>query len=312
VDKTLNSANQNSTSTPVGGVQSTASVQQAQQPVVNKPVQNPNLQPSVAKKPLSANSSIKPSIINDSKAIITVPDSSDSKKPFVLMAIGTTALIIVGAGGFYLYTQFTKPKELTSQELTVLPKPTVAEIVTPTTMLNLDPTQNWMSYADRSSGYTIKYPKEFELADNNEGFFEGVSLSFYGPDQVKGSELVDGTMFKVSTAKNIGDTLEAFVLTQKSIDQEPEEIVATDTAQVTIGGRNGYEYTLSGYGATRIMFIQNGSIMIKISIQTEGSGESLINYNNAVEDILETITFTNIIEDTSDSEESTSSSEPSV
>jgi hypothetical protein len=316
VDKDLNSANQNKnrkTSTPfIKDVQNAVPVQQVQPPVLKKPVQNSNLQPNIVKESPSANSSVEPSIINDSKAIVTVPDASDSKKPFVFVAIGIIVLVIVGAGGFYLYTQFTKPKELTNQELTISPKPTVAEIITPTATPNLDPTQNWKSYTDQSSGYTIKYPKEFELTGVNEGLFEGVSLSFYGPDQVKYSELADGVIFTVLALKNIEDTLEAFVLTQKSIDIEPEDIVATDTFQVVIGGRNGYEYKLSGHGTTRVMFVQNGSIITKISVQTEGLGENLINYNNNVENILETITFTSIIEDESDNEESTDSSEPST
>jgi hypothetical protein len=311
MDKTLSSEKQKqSINTPPGGdVQNSSSVGQVNKPFIKNSVQNSTQQSNFPNESVSTNFSSEPPVINDSKAIITVPDSSDSKKPFVLVAIGALVLIIVGAGGFYLYTQYTKPKELVNQELTSLPKPTVEEIITPTATPQIDPMLNWISYTDQLSGYTIKYPKEFKLANLSEGFLEGISLTFSGPEQVLGSELVDGIVLKVLLAKDIGDTLEAFVLTQKSIDQEPEDVIATETTQAVIGDKTGYEYELLGTNTTRVIFVKNDSMIIRFSIQAEGTTDDIANYNEMIKDVFKTITFTSVSSEEPETKESTGSSE---
>lgn len=66
------------------------------------------------------------------------------------IVLGIVALIIVGAGAFYLGKQVTAPKlQSQTSQATLFPTPT------------LDGTANWKTYSNDNYGYSLRYPDDF-------------------------------------------------------------------------------------------------------------------------------------------------------
>jgi hypothetical protein len=236
--------------------------------------------------------------VDTGNSVITTSKNDTSKKSVATGVIVLLFLIILGAGGFYLYMQYSTPKQSQDQQLTNLP-PVINQPTQPLTTPTILPTK-LETYTDKVNGYAIDYPSDFILADYQEGDYQGISLTYLGEGQVRPqSELVDGIVIKTLVITDNSEDLEGYVIAQKAKEADSDEITVSDISQVLMSDRAGYQYTISGQGDYRVIYVENGGKFIRITTNIQAEALDLADYQKKTEEIINTITFTTIAEDDS-------------
>jgi hypothetical protein len=105
---------------------------------------------------------------------------------YIIIGLSTMLLgLFLGALGMLTIQKYTTPKPIV-----IAPTPTPIPIITPT-IIN-DPTQNWKTYTNSITQYSIKYPANWQLID----LTGGKQIEIYSqPDKTKpvGELLIENT-----------------------------------------------------------------------------------------------------------------------
>lgn len=152
-------------------------------------------------------------------------------------------LLLVGVGGYLYFTKSsTKP---------VIPQPTPS--VTPTKAV--DETANWKTYTSTTLGFSIKYPSDAKITEQQNG---SVSLLIWGPTQKANTEFYDGVNLNFNADSLKGQTLKAF--TDKRVeDSKINGEILIPLKPTTIGAVEGYMFRASGLGEHNYTFLPSKS-----------------------------------------------------
>jgi hypothetical protein len=113
----------------------------------------------------------------------------------------------------------------------------------PTDGISMD-TANWSEYTNQELGFSVKYPPELDLEENQAR----ASFVYWGPTQREGTELYDGISFTVSHDVYSSEiSLEQYIGAKLGEAEITGEIIMP-MATTTLGGVQGYSYTISSLG----------------------------------------------------------------
>ncbi len=144
----------------------------------------------------------------------------------------------------------------------------------------------WITYSNNNLPYIFKYPDNLSLEEGNM-----LKLVFFGPTQIKNSEMYDGIFFMISLPFELENlSLEAYVDNHIAESTENADIIK-DKEEVIINGLHGYSYSSLGLGISRYTFLQseNKTWTVEIVDATEDPGN--LGYNQVVDQILSSFEF---------------------
>ncbi len=192
-------------------------------------------------------------------------------------------VLIMGAGMVYLLQ-----KQPVSQPIVSNTTPTT--IPTSETIME-ESVSDWKTYSDPAKGFTIKYPNDMTLNNNDyKTKNDSITLVKWGPSQSGDSELYDGislTFVKI----NLGNrNLDDYVSTEIESSKANADILNGKTA-ITVNGIEGYTYTSQGLGVHKYIYLPlDSTSAIKIVDSTVDPGK--LGFSDTVDKILSTLKFT--------------------
>lgn len=132
-------------------------------------------------------------------------------------------------------------------------------------------TENWTEYENRELGFSVKYPPELNLEENEKR----TSFTYWGPSQREGTELYDGISFTVRDDVYSSDiSLEQYVGSKLNEARITGEIIKP-MATTTLGGATGYSYTVQSLGEiTHIVLPANGNEVLDVYYLAPDPGDN--------------------------------------
>lgn len=180
----------------------------------------------------------------------------------------TLALVLATAGVFGFYVLKAKKVEEVPQP-TRVPTPTLAPIFTPTP----DSTADWETYTNAKSGYSMKYPPEFNYKIGEKG---EVMVVFDPSQEVLESPAAEDKTLVIITA----DTNKPVI--DKSYYGEPAQVA--EETEVTVDGETGLQVVFSKPVAWIQTAVAHGNRSFYFSLQN-------MQYRSEYNQILSTFRF---------------------
>lgn len=115
-----------------------------------------------------------------------------------------------------------------------------------------DPTAGWKTYTSAKHGFTIKYPGEINLKEEEDS---SVTLTLWGPTQKTETEFYDGLGLRFNSGSLGGKTLKDFVEEKINEAEEAEAEILIPLTPITIGGVSGYTYRIRGLGESTSIYV---------------------------------------------------------
>lgn len=202
----------------------------------------------------------------------------------VLIVAGIVLFIAV-AGGIFFLGRITAPKPQTPV-VTSSPQPSP----TPQPTSTSDPTANWKTYTNTKYGYSLKYPQEFKLEEEN---YEGISLTYLAPGSYP-LELSDGAIMGISIIRDKTSTQAVYEMILE-IEKFGGGIVTDFSkphySQIDNKPAIFYTYLQKTYLYTTSLFINLNNNVLKIGYTYGGPGDMHAKYINWRDQILSTFKF---------------------
>lgn len=218
-----------------------------------------------------------------------LPSGGSKKKLTIVGAV--VILLILAAVGVFAYMNTFKPTDVPSSMQEPSPTPTPAATA--------DPTSGWGAYS--GDGYSFKYPASFAApTDSNEGDWKGVAIVMLGETQKASgrtqTELFDGVSIRAlaitDTYTSAKDAADAFQKVDKEgVQNINPDFSVTDISQQTIGKNTAYFYHIHGQIDADVYFIDNGKIVLKITVSYAGADTDVTKYKATAEQVLSTFEF---------------------
>ncbi|MBN1169016.1 hypothetical protein JXA63_03950 [Candidatus Woesebacteria bacterium] len=179
---------------------------------------------------------------NSSKVLIPIA--------IIIFAVGVTASV---------YLSDRKGTDNNSQDL---PTPTPEQIQsTPTSKLKPTPTatesasltpEGWEVYDDPDYYFTLLYPSDLEIRENEDGSVVFVKL---GPTQTEGTEVFDGIILTIDSGTYEEDNLMDFVEGEHEKAQQSPVSEISEISESSINGKTAYQYEEVGLGTFTHIYI---------------------------------------------------------
>ncbi|MDQ5951360.1 MAG: hypothetical protein QG639_637 [Patescibacteria group bacterium] len=201
----------------------------------------------------------------------------------------TLVVIILFLAALAGYLWWQQRSTLTAPTPTIQPESTNTEV--PAESSELSALQQFgTTYQDPQGIFSVTYPSDYELDQPAEG---QVRLIKRGEMQRPQSEISDGVLL----------VFETLTLEEKSLEEAVDERIVAFTANetgeiiqpksaITIGGNQGFEYTVRSLGTSRQVLVQkdsNSEYAIAIAILIEDPQD--VGYMQQVDAILSSIKF---------------------
>lgn len=190
-------------------------------------------------------------------------------------------LLIVGSTGFYFFkTSISNPTPTPTLKLESTPSIILGASPTP------DPTATWKTYTSVLGKYSMEYPANYKLLENEKGSVDGITVKVPQTTTIISPSLSGlNTNFQMSVSYQNG----AENLSDKQI---AEKIGTTILAKpYRISEENGllFEDTPLGPFGSSIIYIKNNGKAYQITIESQSSFSLIKTY---VDQILSTFKFT--------------------
>ena len=128
--------------------------------------------------------------------------------------------------------------------------------------------EGWEKYFSQEMGFSVRFPSEMEVRDDQEGYISFVVL---GPSQAEGTEVYDGIILSFSQDTYSSGSLESFVISE--VNRKRDDLIydqVSDVEPVVVNGIQGYKYLESALGDfTNIYLPLNGGSYLLISYLLE-------------------------------------------
>lgn len=216
------------------------------------------------------------------------PYNKNAQAGYILPIIGILLSIFIIAGGTYYLKIFKKSQTQNPVVISQTPQTTSAPIPSP------DPTANWKTYTSNSGKFSLKYPPEFKI-QNNQPTTLDLDIIYLAPGSYP-LELNNGFALTVSTIEN------------KTVDEAAEDLrldiekyaggMVTDlsTLNKTVFDNKKalfYTYMQKTYLHTKTIFINPGNNrVLNVSYIYAGPDNLKTKYSQWGDQILSTFKFT--------------------
>lgn len=196
----------------------------------------------------------------------------NKQKTVLIFGIALISLLI----GYWAYAAFwnsgekqddlsvpTQVSTVSRDEPTQAPIPTSSNAI-PTSSIP----EGWETYSSQEMGFSVSFPPEMEVRDDQEGYISFVVL---GPSQAEGTEVYDGIVLSFSQDTYSSGSLESFVISE--VNRKRDDLIydqVSDVEPVVVNGIQGYKYLESALGDfTNIYLPLNGGSYLLISYLLE-------------------------------------------
>ena len=228
-----------------------------QTPTVPQPPVATAPQPMQPAPPQEPQPQVQATVQQESPGQPPVAPQPPSPKKNTVMIIAVVFLVFaaLAVGGYLLVNKgmFVGQKACT-EEAMICPDGTSVGRVgpncefapCPTPQEEADPTADWELYTSRELGFSLKYPAEVEVEEDDVN--KTVLFTVLGPTQAEGTEFFDGISLSVSTGSLGGKTLASFVAEDVVDESDGISEIVSGPEQVEIAGLSGYKLRVSGLG----------------------------------------------------------------
>jgi hypothetical protein len=196
------------------------------------------------------------------------------KKQKIVLILGVIlTFLLIGYGAYMLFWNSEEKSDdlsVPTQVSTVSrDEPTQTPISTlPSPISTGSVPEGWEKYFSQEMGFSVRFPSEMEVRDDQEGYISFVVL---GPSQAEGTEVYDGIILSFSQDTYSSSSLESFVISE--VNRKRDELIydrVSDVEPVVVNGIQGYKYSESALGDfTNIYLSLNGGSYLLISYLLE-------------------------------------------
>ena len=151
-----------------------------------------------------------------------------------------------------------------------------------------DPTKDWKTYTSEEYGFSIKYPQDFVVGQNNEFL---INFTKWGPTQKPQAELYDGISIHITYSELNGVELKKYVEDIiKLSETNGLANILTPLSKVQLGGVSGYSYVSQGLGTFEHIYLPLGSKGFLFILNLTADPQEL-GYKKIVDEMKSTLKF---------------------
>ena len=195
-----------------------------------------------------------------------------------LLLFGVIILVFVG-GSYVLGTKNSQPAQINTEPISISPTAVSSNDTS-------SETSNWKTYTNVDSGYSFKYPDDYQVMKNQKKSVDGVTVS-----------TPNTTTILSSVLPNLNTNIQISIHYENQLNNLSGDEVAkkfglsTNAIAYSINGKSGFIFVdtpLGPYGSTIIYVITNN----KSYTFTIESNASYAQYKQYLDQILSTFKFT--------------------